>query len=151
VNSLEPPGLPPHNLHLKLGCPVMLLRNLDAPKLCSGTRLIVKQLMIHIIEASIMTGQGKGQPVFIPIVPLIPFYCPYPFKLLQFPVRPCFAITVSKTQGQTLKVAGLNLKTPCFSHGQLYVPCSRVGKPGCLFIHALDCSTRNVVYPAVLR
>ena len=114
-------------------------------------RLIVKQMMTHIIEAVIMTGQGKGQPVFIPRIPLIPSDCPFPFKRLQFPVRPCFAITINKAQGQSLKVAGIHLETPCFSHGQLYVACSRVGKPDGLFIHASDCNTRNVVYPAVLQ
>jgi hypothetical protein len=29
----------------------------------------------------------------------------------------------------SLKVCGLNLENPCFSNGQLYVACSRVGKP----------------------
>ena len=34
--------------------------------------------------------------------------------------------------GQTLKEVGLWLRTPAFTHGQLYVACSRVGKPGSL-------------------
>ncbi|GBP64697.1 ATP-dependent DNA helicase PIF1 [Eumeta japonica] len=41
LNSLNPSGLPPHKMELKVGCPVILLRNLNPPKLCNGTRLLI--------------------------------------------------------------------------------------------------------------
>ncbi|KAI9193846.1 hypothetical protein LWI28_000636 [Acer negundo] len=42
LNSLKFPGLPNHELHLKIGIPIILLRNINpSADLCNGTRLIV--------------------------------------------------------------------------------------------------------------
>ncbi|CAF4696322.1 unnamed protein product, partial [Rotaria sp. Silwood2] len=81
--------------------------------------------MPHVIEATIMTGCAKGEDVFIPKIPLLPSDMPFEFTRLQFPERLAFAMSINKAQGQSLKVAGVNLETPCFSHGQLYVACLR--------------------------
>ena len=151
LNSQNLPNMPPHELRLRVGCPIMLLRNLDAPTLCNGTRLAVKKLHNNVIEATILTGQGKGQTTFIPKLPLEPSDCPIPMRRVQFPVKLSFAITINKAQGQSLQVVGLNLTSPCFSHGQLYVGCSRVGTPANLYIYAPNNRTKNVVYKAALQ
>ena len=42
LNSINIGGFPLHHLALKVGCPIMLLRNLDPTTgMCNGTRLIV--------------------------------------------------------------------------------------------------------------
>lgn len=103
----------------EIGGPYNLWRNLEAPRLCNGTRLRVTQLRQNIIDATILTGVKTGQNVFILRVPIIPTDLPFQFKRLQFPVKLSFAMTVNKAQGQTLQVAGVNLKKPCFFHDQL--------------------------------
>lgn len=50
----------------------------------------------------------------------------------QFPIRPAFAMSINKSQGQTFKRVGIFLPNPCFTHGQLYVALSRVGDPTCI-------------------
>ena len=129
LHTLNPPGIPPHNLCLKVGAPIILLRNLIPPELCKGTRLQVKSLHSYVIEATIFTGCGAEETVFIPCIPLIPSDYHFQFKRLQFPVKLCFAMTINKAQGQSLKVAGVDLRNDCFSHGQLYVACSCVSFP----------------------
>jgi ATP-dependent DNA helicase PIF1 len=57
LNSLDLPGVSPHNLKLKVGYPVILLRNLNPPRLCNGTRLVIKKLMKNVIEAIILNGK----------------------------------------------------------------------------------------------
>ncbi|GFX62032.1 ATP-dependent DNA helicase [Trichonephila clavipes] len=108
-------------------------------------------MMNNVIEATILTGKFKGEDVLLPRIPMIPTDMPFEFKRLQFPVRLAFAMTINKEQGQSLQVCGLNLDNPCFSHGQLYVACSRVGKPSDLFVYASDGKTRNIVYSTALQ
>ncbi|XP_028126173.1 uncharacterized protein LOC114322905 [Camellia sinensis] len=80
LNSLDPPGLPAFKVELKVGCPIMLLRNI-APKdgLCNGTRLMVSRCNTRIIEAQILTGEKFGNLVFIPRISLTPSSLEMPF------------------------------------------------------------------------
>ena len=60
-------------------------------------------------------------------------------------------MTINKSQGQTLKIVGLDLRHPVFSHGMLYVAVSRTGQVDGNFILATIGQTRNVVFPEVLN
>jgi len=50
LNTLQPSGVQPHELRLKLGAPVMLLRNINpAAGLCNGTHLKITRLLNYVI------------------------------------------------------------------------------------------------------
>ena len=107
--------------------------------------------MNNVIEATILNGKFKGEDVLLPRIPMVPTDMPFEFKRLQFPVRLAFAMTINKAQGQSLQVCGIDLENPCFSHGQLYVATSHVGKPSDLFVYTPDEKTKNIVYPKALE
>lgn len=158
LNSLNVSGLPPHKLTLKVNQPIILLRNIDPLNgLCNGTRLICRKFYQNLIEAEILIGNFAGKIVYISKSPIIltESNLPFQFQRLQFPIRPAFAMTINKSQGQTLDFVGLWLKNSVFSHGQLYVALSRVTAKENLKIF-LNPSynkylTRNVIYKSVFK
>ncbi|KAG8363556.1 hypothetical protein BUALT_Bualt19G0034800 [Buddleja alternifolia] len=71
LDSITTGGLPPNVLTLKVGCPIILLRNINPVEgLCNGTRLICRGFGEKMIYAEIAIGQFKGKETFIPRIPL---------------------------------------------------------------------------------
>lgn len=119
LNNLDVSGWPPHKLKLKVGAPVMLLRNLNPAKgLCNGTRLLIRYCSTRVLEAEVMTGDHAGHITFIPRISLITETSgiPFPIRRRQFQIRVAYTMTINKSQGQTLTRVGISRR-----HGQLYV------------------------------
>ncbi|XP_025413658.1 uncharacterized protein LOC112685849 [Sipha flava] len=150
LNSQTLSGMPPHKISLKVGVPIILLINLNSPRLCNGTRLCVISLTKNIIEVEILTGCAKEEKILLPKIPLYPNDFPVKLRRIQFPIKVYFAMTINKAQGLTLTYCGVDLENNCFSHGQLYVTLSRVGRPDHLYVYAPQNKIRNVVYQEVL-
>ena len=77
-----------------------------------------------------------------------------PFKLTrkQFPIKLAFAMSVNKSQGQSLDTVGLDFRTPPFTHGQTYVALSRTTNVAGLSVLLLRgvVNIDNIIYPEIL-
>ena len=112
------------------------------------------RLKKHFIKAIALNGTSVGQEVLIHRMDMNPSDSKLPFKMnrRQFPIIVSFAMTINKSQGQSMENVGLYLPRPVFSHGQLYVALSRVKYIDGLRVLILDeekkptNTTTNVVY-----
>ena len=157
LNDINGSTLPLAKLELKTGCPVMILKNLDQSHgVCNGSRGILTRYRNRVLEVKLITGQYAGETVFIPRIPNQPSEDEnsFIFTRKQFPIRHCFAMTINKSQGQSVKHVGLDLSSSVFTHGQFYVAVSRVTSVS--NIKAIwneqqeEATTKNIVYTEVL-
>jgi len=157
LNEINCGTLPLAKLELKVGCPVMVLKNLDAANgVCNGSRGILTRHSNRVLEVRLLTGGQAGQTVFIPRISNQPGEGEnaFVFTRRQFPVRVCFSMTINKSQGQSVKFVGLDLRSPAFTHGQFYVAVSRVTSVSNLKViweeEKEEAKTQNVVYNEIL-
>lgn len=71
-NSLDSSEFPADIFRFKEGTSVILLKNVNPPKMCNVTRLQITVLKKLFIEIIIFTGCDRGESVFIFKIPLIP-------------------------------------------------------------------------------
>ncbi|GJV28743.1 ATP-dependent DNA helicase RRM3-like protein [Tanacetum coccineum] len=93
LNGIRMSDIPHHSIKLKIGTPIMLMRNIDQRAgLCNGTRLQVLRMGDNIIEAKIISGGSVGTICAIPRMIISPTDTKMPFKLnrRQFPIQVYF-------------------------------------------------------------
>ena len=134
----------------------MVLRNLNPSEgVCNGSRGIVTKMSDRVVEIELISGDHAGKHVFIPQIGLTPSDTQVAFKLerKQFPLKVCFAMTINKSQGQSVKWVELDGRS-AVTHGQFYVGISRVRS-----VHNIKVIwdskegvgiTKNIVYPEIL-
>jgi hypothetical protein len=163
LNAVQPSGMPPHQLELKVNAVILLLKNLNVKaKHCNGTRYIIKTITDRIIVAQLLWGE-PDDIILIPKIPLVSHASDFSciFRRLQFPVLLAYYLTFNRAQGQSLSHSGLDLPQSVFSHGQLYTGFSRCGEPDNVFVYADQsefshlppdkCYTRNIVYKEIFH
>jgi len=160
LHAAQPPGFPPHCLSLRPGDCVSILRNLN-PVLKNGVRCIVLTVSDFVLNVMVASGADHaiGSVHILSRIKFIDTRMETGFSTamfrIQFPVALSWAMTINKSQGQTLRCVGIYLKSQCFAHGQLYVALSRcpsISGVRVLAGHFINNApvTRNVVWPELL-
>ncbi|KAH7542511.1 hypothetical protein FEM48_Zijuj02G0081700 [Ziziphus jujuba var. spinosa] len=109
LNAIKCSGMLNHQLKLKVGVPVMLLRNVDhSSGLCNGTRLVITRLGNHVLERKVISGSNAGFKVFISRMTLTPLdpRLHFKFKRRQYPLVGWGTQSPSLSQGKPLCPVG---------------------------------------------
>lgn len=156
VQDFQINNLPDHKLSVAIGMPMMILRNVNPTlKLCNGTIVVV----VHVTNNAVIVKHWKdrenpeAQQHVIFRIPFSMSARGHKLARFQFPLVPAFAITINKSQGKTIdKPLYIDLRTPCFAHGQLYVAMSRIVCPSLITVINDEGSSKvyNVVYQQLL-
>ena len=74
LNQLTPSGVGPHRLYLKIGMPLICIRNLPDSGLANGTRCILKaaDLGAGLLTVQFLEPDGGLRTAFLPRLPTIP-------------------------------------------------------------------------------
>ena len=133
LDQMNARDVPPHTLRLRVGDLVFLMRNYSQKdKLTNNSKHMVLDInkrrkmitirnlatqeiqIIHRITFSVDVSSRKRNTIN------------FVLERRQFPLRLCYAMTIDKSQGQSLRRVGLDLREQVFLHGQLYVAFGRV-------------------------
>lgn len=122
---------------------------------CNSSQFFITKLTHQIIWDVLLGGQFHGQLCAISRITLNSNPEDFTFILQchQFPIKPCFAITVNKSQSQSFNIVSVDLCTLFFSYGQFYVAMFHVTNVNNLHIlldAKLKSKLQNIVWKQLL-
>ena len=162
LNSYNSTSAPPHVLKLKVNDICLVTRALMVDNIASNSRVQIVSIHANVIWVKTLS-ESTQRIVAIPKV-RFKFRLEYgqSFSLMrtQFPLRLAYAMTMNKSQSQTLRRTLVDCRQPPFSHGHLYVASSRVRSANDIryyfdsndeLVNEHNCSVvQNVVYQSIL-
>ena len=83
-------SLPCHKIDVKVGCPLVILRNYDTFNgIVNGTRGVLLSATPSLLQIKVLSGKSSGRVILLPKMELSPAESALPFTLIrtQFPVR----------------------------------------------------------------
>jgi DNA helicase Pif1-like protein len=127
LSMLHEPGVPPHQLSLKVGSIASIMRNLCIERgLVKNARVRITALLRNVVRVELLqtSNLSSTSDENVYLFPRINFeFKPrranWTVQRRQFPLRLAYASTLNSCQGLTLDRVVLDLTRPVFAHGQL--------------------------------
>ena len=154
--------VPNYKLTLKVNDICLVTRNLNSLRLPSNSR--VRIIRINQYSIIVKTMDTEKRTVVIPRIKFkfrLKYASSFSLIRVQFPLRLAYAITVHRSQSQSIDFVVLDLTKPAFGHGQLYTAFSRLRQADRLMV-IVDPTTQppeigedkfhinNIIYPQLI-
>jgi hypothetical protein len=156
LHRLSKVDVPPHSLVLKVNDICFLTHSISKKeKLAKNSRVRIVSISRYMIRiCSLETNPTYHSIPRVRFRFKLPYYASFYMLRTQFPLRLAYAMTIDKSQGQSMNKVIIDIRNSSFSHGQSYVAFSRVRDANNVLLFCQSdqkdgscLHIQNVVYP----